>query len=72
MLKHEDRPGLSKIALRHTEVDGALRASILCGNGGLFLPEEMRRGADRAITGFAFDEMMASVVVLSIADHQDG
>lgn len=61
-LKHEDWPGLEKItALR---ADGMLdrRISILCGNGGLFLPEEMARGADGAMTGFAYPEMMVSVV----------
>jgi 4-hydroxy-tetrahydrodipicolinate synthase len=41
---------------------GARRISILCGNGGLFLPEEMLRGADGAMTGFAFPEMMVDVV----------
>lgn len=61
-LKHEDWPGLDKItALR---ADGALdrRISILCGNGGMFLPEEMARGADGAMTGFAYPEMMVDVV----------
>lgn len=61
-LKHEDWPGLEKItALRKA---GALNRplSILCGNGGLFLPEEMGRGADGAMTGFAYPEMMVSVV----------
>ncbi|GAB1477828.1 dihydrodipicolinate synthase family protein [Paracoccaceae bacterium] len=61
-LKHEDWPGLDKIsALR---APGALdrRISILCGNGGLFLPEEMGRGADGAMTGFAYPEMMVDVV----------
>jgi 4-hydroxy-tetrahydrodipicolinate synthase len=42
--------------------------SILTGNGGLFLPEEMRRGADGAMTGFAFPEMMRDVV----AAHRAG
>ena len=63
MLKHEDWPGLDKItALRAASDAGARRISILCGNGGLFLPEEMLRGADGAMTGFAFPEMMAGVV----------
>lgn len=63
MLKHEDWPGLDKIsALRAASDNGARRISILCGNGGLFLPEEMLRGADGAMTGFAFPEMMAGVV----------
>lgn len=62
MLKHEDWPGLSKIsALRRTSDAGGRRISILCGNGGMFLPEEMLRGADGAMTGFAFPEMMVGV-----------
>ena len=62
MLKHEDWPGLDKIsALRAAEKAGRRRVSILCGNGGLFLPEEVRRGADGAMTGFAFPEMMVAV-----------
>tara|TARA_R110002049_G_scaffold10127_3_gene50419 strand:- start:128259 stop:129182 length:924 start_codon:yes stop_codon:yes gene_type:complete len=61
-LKHEDWPGLEKITtLRRVGVLDR-RISILCGNGGLFLPEEMQRGADGAMTGFAYPEMMARVV----------
>jgi len=68
MLKHEDWPGLDKIsALRRAEAQGARRVSILCGNGGQFLPEEIARGADGAMTGFAFPEMMAGVVAASEA-----
>ncbi|WP_299967259.1 dihydrodipicolinate synthase family protein [uncultured Roseobacter sp.] len=61
-LKHEDWPGLEKIS--YLRQQGVLERplSILCGNGGLFLPEEMRRGADGAMTGFAYPEMMVSVV----------
>ena len=64
MLKHEDWPGLAKIsALRGFEADGSMRhISILTGNGGLFLDFEMARGADGAMTGFAFPEMMVEVV----------
>jgi 4-hydroxy-tetrahydrodipicolinate synthase len=63
MLKHEDWPGLDKIsALRAASDKGARRISILCGNGGLFLPEEMGRGADGAMTGFGYPEMMARVI----------
>ncbi|HWJ73877.1 MAG TPA: dihydrodipicolinate synthase family protein [Kaistia sp.] len=64
MLKHEDWPGLAKIsALRATSDKGETRRiSILCGNGGLFLPEEMGRGADGAMTGFCYPEMMVGVV----------
>ncbi len=61
-LKHEDWPGLEKItALRRSGVLNR-RISILCGNGGMFLPEEMARGADGAMTGFAYPEMMVGVV----------
>ncbi|MFT7105799.1 MAG: 4-hydroxy-tetrahydrodipicolinate synthase [Yoonia sp.] len=63
MLKHEDWPGLEKIsALRAASDAGARRISILCGNGGLYLLEEMMRGADGAMTGFAYPEMMAQVI----------
>ncbi|MFN3320450.1 MAG: dihydrodipicolinate synthase family protein [Allorhizobium sp.] len=63
-LKHEDWPGLSKITALRTasEHSGKRRISILCGNGGVFLPEEMARGADGAMTGFAYPEMMRDVV----------
>ncbi len=69
MLKHEDCPGLGKLsviraATRATEgaTASAQRVSILCGNGGgLFLPEELSRGADGAMTGFAYPEMMVDV-----------
>ena len=63
MLKHEDWPGLEKItALRAASAAGSRRISILCGNGGLYLLEEMLRGADGAMTGFAYPEMMAQVI----------
>jgi 4-hydroxy-tetrahydrodipicolinate synthase len=64
MLKHEDCPGLAKLAaIRAASGRGDLpRVSILCGNGGgLFLPEELSRGADGAMTGFAYPEMMVDV-----------
>ncbi len=64
MLKHEDSPGLAKLsAIRAASERGDVpRASILAGNGGgLFLPEELSRGADGAMTGFAYPEMMVGV-----------
>ena len=63
MLKHEDWPGLAKIsALRKASDAGdARRISILVGNGGLFLTEELERGADGAMTGFAYPEMMVDI-----------
>ena len=67
MLKHEDWPGLGKItAVR--EPAPARRISILVGNNALFLPEELRRGADGAMSGFSFPEMMVNVV----AAHERG
>jgi 4-hydroxy-tetrahydrodipicolinate synthase len=67
MLKHEDWPGLEKIsALRRFQAEGTMRElSILCGNGGLFLDFEMERGADGAMTGYAFPDMLVDVVRLS-------
>lgn len=65
MLKHEDWPGLAKLtAYRAASDKGEVkRFSILTGNGGgLFLPEELTRGADGAMTGFAYPEMMVDVV----------
>ena len=60
VLKHEDWPGLSKLSgIRRSK---GRRVSILVGNGGLYLPLEMRRGADGAMTGFAYPEMLVQVV----------
>ncbi|MDF2824292.1 MAG: araD [Mycobacterium sp.] len=65
-LKHEDWPGLEKIsALRAAEADGRMRRlSILCGNGGLFLDYELARGADGAMTGYCFPELLVDLVRL--------
>ena len=72
MLKHEDWPGLEKIsALRRASDAGSRRISILCGNGGLYLFEEMLRGADGAMTGFGYPEMMAQVIAAYKAGHKD-
>ncbi|MCV2890999.1 dihydrodipicolinate synthase family protein [Ruegeria aquimaris] len=63
MLKHEDWPGLEKIStLRAASDAGARSISILCGNGGMYLLEEMLRGADGAMTGFGYPEMMRRVI----------
>jgi 4-hydroxy-tetrahydrodipicolinate synthase len=66
-LKHEDWPGLEKIsALRASERAGTMRPiSILCGNGGLFLDFELERGADGAMTGYCYPELLVSLVNLS-------
>ncbi|WP_278874995.1 dihydrodipicolinate synthase family protein [Paracoccus yeei] len=73
MLKHEDWPGLSKItALRADEkTPGTPRLSILVGNGGLYLPQELQRGADGAMTGFAYPEALVQTVALHRAGQPD-
>jgi 4-hydroxy-tetrahydrodipicolinate synthase len=73
MLKHEDWPGLEKISgLRAFEEKGELRrVPILTGNGALFLDFEMERGADGAMTGYAFPEMLIDVVRLAGQGRRD-
>ena len=73
MLKHEDWPGLEKIsALRRFQADGSMRPiSILTGNGGLFLDFETERGANGAMTGYAFPEMLVDVVRLQNTGRRD-
>jgi 4-hydroxy-tetrahydrodipicolinate synthase len=63
MLKHEDCPGLGKISTIRSESEqkGVRRVSILVGNGALYYPLELRRGADGAMTGFAYPEMLVEV-----------
>ena len=63
MFKHEDWPGLKKLQQVRRACDGQARRriSILCGNGGLYLPQELHRGADGAMTGFAYPEMLVDV-----------
>ncbi|HYG28253.1 MAG TPA: dihydrodipicolinate synthase family protein [Caulobacteraceae bacterium] len=73
MLKHKDWPGLEKIsALRRFEAEGQMRRiSILCGNGGLFLDFETERGADGAMTGYAYPEMLIDLVRLAAEGQRD-
>ena len=74
MLKHEDWPGLSKITALRTSSDrgGTRRISILCGNGGLFLHEEMRRGADGAMTGFCYPKIWWASSTRSLKEMPTG
>ena len=73
MLKHEDCPGLGKLTqIRDSSKSQNLRrVSILTGNGGLYLPQELARGADGAMTGFAYPEMLVEVVSL-YAEGEEG
>lgn len=72
MLKHEECPGLTKVSrVRQASDEGLRRVSILVGNGGLYLPQELARGADGAMTGFAYPEMLAAVIALHDAGERD-
>ena len=73
MLKHEDWPGLDKIsALRSYEREGSMRhISIFCGNGGIFLDFEVERGADGAMTGYCFPDMLVDLVRHAGAGRRD-
>jgi 4-hydroxy-tetrahydrodipicolinate synthase len=65
MLKHEESPGLRKIStVRAAESSGARkrRISILVGNGGQHLMQELARGADGAMTGFACPEGLVEAI----------
>ncbi len=66
MFKHEDCPGHRKLsAIRNApDTQGVRRVSILTGNGGLYVPQEMRRGADGIMTGFAFIGALVKVYEL--------
>jgi 4-hydroxy-tetrahydrodipicolinate synthase len=74
MLKAEDTPGLDKLsAIRRAEADGSLRrSSITVGNGGIFLPQSLARGADGIMTGFSFPEMLVEVYTRHRAGDIDG
>ena len=63
MLKHEDCPGLPKLTkIREMERKGEQRrVSILTGNNGLYFPQELHRGADGAMTGFAYPDVLVGV-----------
>jgi 4-hydroxy-tetrahydrodipicolinate synthase len=73
MLKHEDWPGLEKIStLRSYEREGSMRhISIFCGNGGIFLDFEEERGANGAMTGYCFPDMLVDLVGHAAAGRRD-
>lgn len=65
MLKAESEPGLDKLtAIRSAEAQGLRRVTILTGNNGIHLVQELMRGADGAMTGFAFPDVLAAVMQL--------
>ena len=66
MFKHEDCPGLKKLTAVRKACDGTAhrRIAIFAGNGGLYVPQELLRGADGIMTGFAFPEVLVEVFEL--------
>jgi 4-hydroxy-tetrahydrodipicolinate synthase len=63
MFKHEEWPGLGKLAAIRAASDGQKhrRIAIFAGNGGMHLPQEYLRGADGTMTGFAFTDMLVEM-----------
>jgi len=75
VLKHEDIPGHRKLTkVRAAEASGERKrkVSILVGNTALYLPQELRRGADGANTGFAYPEMLVEVCRKFFAGDAEG
>jgi 4-hydroxy-tetrahydrodipicolinate synthase len=73
VLKHEDCPGLGKITrIRAGSArDGRRRVAILVGNGALYYPLELARGADGAMSGFAFPEVLVKVYERFVAKRTE-
>lgn len=72
MLKAEDEPGLGKLtAIRKAEAEGQRSVTILTGNNGIHLVQELMRGSDGAMTGFAFPDVLARVIALHAAGKVD-
>jgi len=73
MLKAEDCPGLRKLSqVRTDETRGQRRVSIVAGNGGLYLPQNLKRGADGIMTGFGYPEMLVQVYERFLAGDFEG
>jgi len=74
MLKHEDCPGLTKLRRIRAETAraGRRRVSVLVGNNAIYYPQELARGADGAMTGFSYPEMLVEVYERFIAGDAEG
>lgn len=59
VVKEEDLPSVPKITRLRAELGDRVR--ILTGNNGLYLPQELSRGADGPMAGFSFPEMLSGV-----------
>jgi 4-hydroxy-tetrahydrodipicolinate synthase len=73
VFKHEDCPGLRKLSrLRADEAAGLRRrVGMLTANGGLYLMQELRRGADGCMTGFGVPEMLVEVCRMAAAGDME-
>lgn len=65
VIKEEDFPSIPKITALREEL--GTRVRILTGNNGLYLPQELARGADGPMAGFSFPEMLSGVYDLIVA-----
>jgi 4-hydroxy-tetrahydrodipicolinate synthase len=73
MFKHEDCPGHNKLSrlLRYRDSNLNKKFSVFVGNGGLYVPQELERGADGIMTGFAFTEMLVTLYDLFFSDEKE-
>jgi 4-hydroxy-tetrahydrodipicolinate synthase len=73
ILKHEDCPGLGKLSRIRSQAEraGRRRIAILIGNGALYYPLGLARGADGAMTGFAYPELLVEVYERFAAGRED-
>jgi 4-hydroxy-tetrahydrodipicolinate synthase len=74
MLKLEDCPGLDKLTRIRADSsrERLRRVSVLIGNGGLYFPQFLKRGADGAMTGFAYPDMLVRVYERFAAGDPEG
>ncbi len=59
VIKEEDLPSARKVAALRDALPDHVR--ILTGNNGLYLPQELARGADGPMAGFSYPEMLSGV-----------
>ncbi|SFG38885.1 4-hydroxy-tetrahydrodipicolinate synthase [Palleronia marisminoris] len=59
VVKEEDLPSARKVAALRCALPRHVR--ILTGNNGLYLPQELARGADGPMAGFSYPEMLSGV-----------
>ncbi len=66
VVKEEDLPSARKVAELRDALPDHVR--ILTGNNGLYLPQELARGADGPMAGFSYPEMLSGVDTLLRVD----